>query len=157
MKCQTCPKMIACSRERNFNFTCCLLAGFVEKEASVTSLGIQSTVGGCVPGGLSLSQPTVGPVAQGSSKKVTSLTCFLQRHTQFEKMLQVSIQYHWRTKRVRGDQNILCASYLKVNHLARRCRMAKACIISGFGKRHHSLKTPQIGIRSGIECVGSWW
>ena len=36
----------------------------------------------------------------------------------------------------------LCANCLRVNHFARRCRMAKACLFSGCGQRHHSLLHP---------------
>jgi len=43
--------------------------------ASTTSFGIQSTISGRTLDGLSPSQPTIGPVAQGSSKQVTPLAC----------------------------------------------------------------------------------
>ena len=36
----------------------------------------------------------------------------------------------------------LCAKCLRVNHFARRCRMAKAYLFSGCGQRHHSLLHP---------------
>ena len=33
----------------------------------------------------------------------------------------------------------LCVNCLRINHFVRRCRQFRACLVSGCGKRHHSL------------------
>lgn len=44
----------------------------------------------------------------------------------------------------------LCINRLKEDHLVRRCRGARACLLSGRGKRHHSLLHPPPAINQEV-------
>ena len=47
----------------------------------------------------------------------------------------------------------LCANCLRENHLAKRCRSARACLFSGCGKRHHSILHPPPTAIEGVELT----
>ena len=114
----------------------------VDSPASATSLGIQSANGVRPSDGVSLGQPALSPVAQGSSKQVTSPSCLFCNGTH-----SLERCFKFRDKTFDGRKEFvstrkLCANCLRANHFARRCRMAKACLFSGCGQRHHSLLHP---------------
>ncbi|XP_078357546.1 uncharacterized protein LOC144642460 [Oculina patagonica] len=123
--------------------------------ATVTSLGIQSTTSGRTSNGPSPSQPSVGPVAQGTGKQVTPLArlfcngahslerCFKFRDKTYDEQKEFVL-----TKR-------LCVNCLKTNHLARRCTFRKPCLFSGCGQRHHSLLHPPPAALEGVERPAS--
>jgi len=119
--------------------------------AFVTSLGIQSTISGRTLDGLSPSQPTVGPVAQSSSKQVTPLACLFCNGTH---SLERCFKFRDKSYDERKEFVLtrkLCANCLRANHLARRCRMAKACLFRGCRQRHHSLLHPPPAALEGVE------
>ena len=114
----------------------------VDSPASATSLGIQSANGVRPPDGTSLGQPALSPVAQGSSKQVSSLSClFCNGVHSLERCFKFRDKAFDERKEFVSTEK-LCANCLRVNHFARRCRMAKACLFSGCGQRHHSLLHP---------------
>ncbi|XP_068738995.1 uncharacterized protein [Montipora capricornis] len=41
-----------------------------------------------------------------------------------------------------GLNKRLCMNCLKENHVAKQCRLARACMLSGYARRHHSLLHP---------------
>jgi len=119
--------------------------------AYVTSLGIQSTISGRTLDGLSPGQPTVGPVAQGSSKQVTPLACLFCNGTHnLERCFKFRDKSYDERKEFVLTRKV-CANCLRANHLARRRRMAKACLFSGCGQRHHSLLHPPPAALEGVE------
>ena len=106
------------------------------------SLEIQSANGVRPLDGVSLCQPALSPVAQGSSKQVTSLSCLFCNGMH---SLERCFKFRGKTFDERKEFLLarkLCANCLRVNHFARRCRMAKACLFSGCGQCHHSLLHP---------------
>ena len=114
----------------------------VHHPASGTSLGIQSANGVRPPDGTSLSHPALSPAAQGSSKQVSPLSCLFCNGAH---SLERCFKFRDKTFDERKEFVLtkkLCANCLRVNHFARRCRMAKACLFSGYGQRHHSLLHP---------------
>ena len=114
----------------------------VDPTASVTSLEIQSANGVCPPDGTSLGQPALSPVAQGSSKQVNPLSClFCNGAHSLERCFKFRDKTFDERKEFVSTKK-LCTNCLRVNHFARRCRMAKACLFSGCGQRHHSLLHP---------------
>ena len=116
--------------------------------ACATSLGIQSANGVRSPDGVSLGQPALSPVAQSSSASLSCLFCN-GKHS-----LERCFKFRDKTFAERKEfvsAKKLCANCLRVNHFARRCRMAKACLFSGCGQRHHSLLHPPPPALEGVE------
>ncbi|KAL9976439.1 hypothetical protein ACROYT_G013739 [Oculina patagonica] len=119
------------------------------------SLRIQSTISGRISDGLSPSQPSVDPVAQGSGKQVTPLACLFCNGTH---SLKRCFKFRDKTYDERKEfvlTKSLCVNCLRTSHLARRCRFAKACLFCGCGRRHHSLLHPPPAALEGVERPAS--
>ena len=121
--------------------------------ACVTTLAIQSTKGNRTSDGQSVRRSTLSPVSQGTSMQAASSPClFCNGNHSLERCFKFRDKTFEERKEFVMTRR-LCSNCLRENHLARRCRAARACLFSGCGKRHHSLLHPPPTAAEGVEIT----
>ena len=145
---ETSSKLIKDEKEPRFSY----LANFVEDKASVANTTFGRLVGSKPDSAARDNKPKATGAGASPLTKVTSLatttnspsknrpscTYYKLDHHELERCFKFRDKYCEERKNfIRKEK--LCHNCLLVNHQARRCKRARACLFSGCTEQHHSL------------------